>query len=180
MRKSIKMIAVSAAAVLGVATVGVGWAWFTESATAEATGGAGANMAALEVVGSPTYVYETGQNGLYPNHAANVKITVKNPSSNGIGVTITSVKPAATNPIVVTQLVPAAVNTGTNQNTCKGWLSQPASITPTVPAGEDLVLAPGDQVELTLANGVALSYEATNICQGMTFTTQWDIESQNN
>ncbi len=173
-----KTTVVAGVAALGIATAGIGWAWFTENATAEAAGGAGGNLLPLATGTSAQYVYDTGHNGLFPNKNADVKITVTNPAENGVTVVVGDVVPAATNPKSVTALTPASVNTESNRNTCAGWLAVNANPN-FAPESGDLELAPGDSVALVLSDAVALDYQATNICQGMTFTTQWDVVSEN-
>jgi hypothetical protein len=175
MRNRTRLAVIAIVAALGVTTIGVSWAWFTETQVADASGGAGADMLPMTVT-APVYVYENGQNGLYPNRWADLKLTVANPADNNINVTVTSVVPATTNPKNVSATIP---NSSANRSYCEGLLIMSAGPTIAAEAG-DLVLIPGESVVVVLDNAVALDPSADNRCQGMTFETQWNVVAQNN
>jgi hypothetical protein len=173
MRNRTRIAVIALVAVLGVGAAGLAWAWFTETTTATASGGAGADLAPATVT-TPLYVYDNSQNGLYPNHWADVKLTVANPSSNNVDITVTSVVPATSNPKNVSATTP---NNSANRTYCEGLLTMNAG--PTIAAeSNDLVLAPGDSVVVVLTDAVSLDASADNRCQGMVFETNWSVVTQ--
>jgi hypothetical protein len=170
MRKTIKMIAVTGAAVLGIATVGVGWAYYTETATANAVDGKSADMKALVVTENPTYVYDNAD-GLYPDHSASVKIVVSNP--NKVAVTVTKVTNTEETVTAVDQ---------SNNSYCKNQLDVAVNpqFTGNGGAAPGLVVPAEGAITLTLANAITLPANTTNLCQGMDFDLKYSVESTNN
>jgi hypothetical protein len=169
MRKSIKMIAVTGAAVLGISAVGVGWAYYTESATANAVDGKSADMKALTINDAPTYVYDNAD-GLYPGHSASVTIVVTNP--NKVAVTVTKVTNTEETVTAVDQ---------SNNSYCKNQLD--VAVEPTFTGnggGNGLVVPAEGAITLTLTDAISLPANTTNKCQGMDFDLKYDVESANN
>lgn len=172
MRKSIKMIAVTGAAVIGIATVGVGWAWFTENATANAINGQGGDLAAV-TVSTATYGYDnatqTNPGALFPGHSADVVITVTNP--NSVPVKVSDVVPAATNPKAATGQTPVQC-VGAN-------FAMSGDPTFTTNQAGNIIPAGGSAV-ITMEDAITLDGPGTgNECQGMTFTTNWTVSVEN-
>ncbi len=161
MRKSIKMIAVTGAAVLGISTVGIGWAYFTESTNANASGGGNASMSAL-VEGTASYVYDTTDNKLWPGHAADVRIPLTN--NNAVAVEVVT------------------VTAGTPTSGC-GDLTQSATTWAVVDGNGNAVASKqvpsGQTYTLVVTDGVALASAATNACENQGFSTAWTITAEN-
>ena len=170
MRKSIKMIAVTGAAVLGISAVGVGWAYYTESATANAVDGKSADMKPLTINDAPTYVYDNAD-GLYPGHSASVTIVVTNP--NKVPVTVTKVTNTEETVTAVDQ---------SNNSYCKNQLDVAVNPAFTGNGGGDnpLVVPAEGAITLTLTNAISLPANTTNLCQGMDFDLKYAVESTNN
>ncbi len=160
MRKSIKAIAVTGAAVLGISTVGIGWAYFTETTNAQASGGGTANMSAL-AVDTPAYVYDSTDNKLWPGHAADVHIPLKN--NNAVPVQIMSV----------------AADSVTSD--CSGISQDASSIALWNGSTQvtDGIIPNGATYTLVITDGVKMGTGATTACENLGFSTKWNIVAEN-
>lgn len=161
MRKSIKAIAVTGAAVLGISTVGIGWAYFTESTNASASGGANANMQAL-AQSDATYVYDTADNKLWPGHAADVRIPLTN--NNPVAVEVMTVTAGA-----------VTSNCGDLTPSATTW----AVIDGNGNAVANKQVPTGATYTLVITDGVGLDSDATNACEAQGFSTAWTITAEN-
>lgn len=163
MRKRTKSAIVAAVAVLGIATAGISWAYLTSTTNANAAGGASGNLSALAQV-STEYVYEAGQTTLYPGHAADVRITVKN--NNEVPVEIVAITAASIN--TTTPGCATALETAVSGHHIEG--ASPAN---------SFVIAAGATVVLNLPDGVKMKTTADNSCAGTGFSTAWTINIEN-
>ncbi len=177
MRKRTRLAVIALAAVLGVSALGVAWAVFSETVVASATGGKGENLAAVQPL-SYAYVYDTGHAGLFPGRNADTRIQVKNP--NTVDVTVTSVVPDS--PASSSKTVTAASGVAADSTYCSNKLTV-STTSPTdftIEGRSDHVIPAGESVVLIIPNSVALDISADNRCEGMDFTTHWDIAISNN
>lgn len=171
MRKRTRIAVIALVAALGFGASGLAWAYYTETATANAVDGKSADMKALVITENPTYVYDNAD-GLYPGHNASVKIVVSNP--NKVAVTVTKV--TNTEETVTAQ-------DQTNNPYCKNQLD--VAVTPAFtgnggPNADSLVVPADGAITLTLTNAISLAANTTNVCQGMDFDLKYDVESTNN
>lgn len=170
MNKKMKTTIVAGVAALGIATAGVSWALFSQSATANAVGGEGGKLKPVTVT-SATYKYDNAVAGgdpgsLFPGHKASVVIEVSNP--NSVNVKVDTVKPAASNAVAATGSTPAECATAI-------VLADPANF------GADAVtIEPGKSKTLVLTDAVEMkAAESRDECQGMKFKTAWTVSVVN-
>ncbi len=167
MRKSLKAIAVTGAAVLGIATVGIGWAYFSESVNADAAGAAGTTSQMTSVVG--TLDTQFAGDKLYPGYSGNVQLSVTNP--NEVPMLITGVTPASGTNIV------------TSASGCEAHVE--LAPTPGVEVWVDGVQIGSGQIPaaktatLVLPGAVTLKSSAGNGCKSSSITTKWKVDAEN-
>jgi hypothetical protein len=161
MRKTVKGIVVSTAAVLGIATVGIGWAYFSQTTNASATGGGSANMSAL-VQGDASYSYDTPDGKLWPGHAADVRIPLTN--NNAVPVEVKTVTAGSRSGNCAALALSATTWSVVDGNNASVADKQ-------IPAGQTYTLVVED--------GVALPDTAGNACQNQGFSSSWTITAEN-
>ncbi|GAB7041543.1 MULTISPECIES: hypothetical protein [Catenuloplanes] len=145
--------AVAAVAIGG----GVAWAAFAQSATAQNVAGSSAKFGVFTATGN----FATGQGAnMLPGDKADIVINVNLPSNNTANALIKSVTPTVGGKTVT----PAA------QADCAGQID----LAQYLPA--NLVIAKGADAKLILADAVTFRKTMTEACQGISFTTTWDVQ----
>lgn len=163
MRNRTRIAVIALVAMLGIGAAGLAWAYFTGTTNATASGGVGGSLTSLEQV-STQYVYEPGQTALYPGHAADVRIEVKN--NNQVPVEIVTITAGAIN--TTTPGCATALETVVSGHHIEG--ASPAN---------SFVIAAGATVVLKLPAGVKMKTTADNSCAGTGFATSWSIGIEN-
>jgi hypothetical protein len=160
MRKRTRIAVIALVVALGFGASGLAWAYFSETTNAQAAGGGTATMAAL-VVETPTYVYDSGDNKLWPGHAADVKIPLKN--TNAVPVQIMSVTAAG----VV--------------SSCAGITQDATSLSLWNGATQisDGIIPSNATYTLVITDGVKLDASATAACETQGFSTEWNVVAEN-
>ncbi|MEU7825517.1 hypothetical protein [Catellatospora sp. NPDC049133] len=151
-----KRTAVVGTAVLGtIVAATAAWAVFGSTIVAGATGGA-------EIVQEITVVGQQLSSPLLPGESSNVKLAIHNPNSN-VRAQVTGISPGA---VTVSGVAEADVDT------CKAYVITNQGMYPALPT-----LAKGGDFDYTIGDGVKFG-DAPLICQGMTWTTNWNVTFQ--
>jgi hypothetical protein len=162
-KKKIKVLIASAAALGTVAVAGISYAAYARTNNADAVG-TSEKFRPLTVQGQ--WLGTTASTGLLPGEAGDVKVVVAVSADNTVGARVTSIVP---------QAITAASISGipTAQKEACANLLKPASYAPTNP---NLVLRKGaSNVELVLKEAVLFDSSATEACEGMSFATKWTV-----
>ncbi|WP_155372945.1 hypothetical protein [Catellatospora vulcania] len=147
------LVAVAALGTVGVATAA--WAVFGSTVIAGASGGA-------ETVTAITVSGQQLSSPLLPNEASHVQLTIANPNAN-VRAQVTSITPGA---VAIGGVAQADVDT------CKAFVVTTQGQLPGLPT-----LEKNGSTDLTIVDGVKLG-NAPMKCQGMTWTTYWDVTFQ--
>jgi hypothetical protein len=167
MRRNIKIMIAAAAAVGTVAVAGISYAAFARSADGTASGGS-EEFNNLTVAGQ--WVGGTASPNLLPGEAGAVKLTIGAPGDNSVNAEVVSITP---NPITAGDI--GGDVTGGDKATCAAWLSA-QTFTPA--AGTVVLDKNATNVQVTLNSAVTFSVDATEVCEGMTFSTKWKVRFQ--
>ncbi|GAA2354597.1 hypothetical protein Cme02nite_47720 [Catellatospora methionotrophica] len=157
-RNSKRTTAIVGAALIGtVLAATAAWAVFGSTIVAVANGGA-------ETVQEITVSGQQQSSPLLPGEASHVKLAIRNPNGN-VRALITSITPGA----IVIGNIPAA-----SVDTCDDYVV--ASSQNTVPATLP-TLDKDASTDVYVVDGVRLG-DAPLMCQGMTWTTNWNVTFQ--
>jgi hypothetical protein len=159
---------IAGAAVIGaVAAAGVAYAAFARNNDVTATG-TSEQFNSLTV--ASTWVGGAQNAALLPGESGAVKLVIDAPASNTVNAQVVSITPK---PITASDIQgdPAPGD----RNTCAGWLST-ATFTPA--AGTVVLAKNATGVQVTLSGAVTLSNDATEVCEGMTFSVKWTVRFQ--
>jgi hypothetical protein len=155
-----KRAAVAVLAAVGtIAAATTAWAVFSETTTANAEAQAG-DLVALGLVGYPSTDYQGDENFLWPEHPADVLVTVKN--NNEIPVSVFDITDVSVTATGATRSGCAAHVT-VNSINLEGW---------------PVTVAPTEEKPLRLVDLITLEDTAPNVCQSATFKTTLTIHGK--
>lgn len=161
MKKKIKIMIASAAALGTVAVAGISYAAYARNNDVAATG---TTESFRPVSVSGEWLGGPDSSGLLPGEAGDVRIVVSVSGQNTVGAKVTSI---TAQPITGGSIT--ADLSAEQKDQCAKLLT-PAKYTP------DLVLAKGAaNVQIRLKNAVKFYEKATEACEGIQFVTKWTV-----